>query len=223
MRMSCKIRHAARVAIAVDVLLFIGLAWAGDPPPPEETPPPEEKKRASDTGRLYFYFEPGHAGVVDTHVAGDADLDTPDGINVVLGGGGGYNITDYWGVEIQGHGTEPEVRSSTYGKIKEFSNITVVGAARLRYPLGDDGRLVPYMTAGVGASLNEVNDSDNSRVHLDAERMTLVGALALGLEYFAADDGAIGISMHTFIYPNASTTMIIRNAQNRIIVDDYSR
>jgi opacity protein-like surface antigen len=220
--MTSNVRRAAVLAIAVDLILCMGLGRAGETPTAEEIPTPAEQKPVSDTGRFYFYFETGHAGILNSHVAGDAHLDTPDGINVVLGGGGGYNITDYWGVEIQGHGTEPEVRSSTYGKIKEFSNITIVGAARFRYPLGEDRRLVPYLTAGVGASLNEVNDSGNPRIKIDAERTTLVGALALGLEYFAADDVAVGISMHTFIYPNASSSMVVRDPRNRIIVDDDS-
>lgn len=182
---------------------------------------PADDAVATDTGRFYFYFQSGHAGVLDEDVAGDAQLDTPDGINVVLGGGGGYNITDHWGVEIQGHGTEPDVRSSRYGKIKEFSNITIVGAARFRYPLGD-GRLVPFITAGVGASLNEVNDTGNPRIKVEAERYSLVGALALGLEYFLADDVAVGVSMHTFIYPGVEAEMVVRNQGNRILVDDES-
>jgi hypothetical protein len=67
-----------------------------------------------------------------------------------------------------------------------------------------------------------VNDSDNPRIKVEAERSTLVGALALGLEYFVADDVAVGVSMHTFIYPNASSSMIVRDPGNRIIVNDQS-
>ena len=177
---------------------------------------------ASDTDRFYFYFETGHAGIVDDHFAGDSHFDTPDGINVVLGGGGGYNITDHWGVEIQGHGTEPDIRSDRYGKIKEFSNITIIGAARFRYPLGDDKRLVPYVTGGIGASLNDVNDTGNPRIKNETDDYSLVGSIALGLDYFVADDVAVGLSMHTFIYPDVDATMVVRDQANRIILNDQS-
>jgi outer membrane protein W len=192
------------------VVFGAGSAWAD-----------EAKKTGtfSDTGRFYFYFQSGHAGVVNTHVAGDAKLDTPDGINVVLGAGGGYNLTDHWGFELQGHGTEPEVRSQTYGKIKEFSNITIVPAVRFRYPLGD-GRLVPYLSGGVGGSLNEINDTGNPKIKVETERSSLVGAIAAGLEYFVADDVAVGLEVHSFIYPDLDSSMVVRDAANRIIVND---
>jgi opacity protein-like surface antigen len=172
-----------------------------------------------DSGRFYVYFQTGHAGVLDKHVAGDANLDTPDGFNLVLGGGGGYNIDRHWGVELQAHGTEPDVRSDQYGKIKEFSNITIVPALRWRYPIG---RLVPYLTLGVGGSLNEVNDTGNPRIKLEADRSSVVGAVGLGLEYFLADDVAIGAAMHTFIYPDVDTSMVVRDQANRVTFRDDS-
>jgi opacity protein-like surface antigen len=195
------------------VLAFAGAAWADE----EKTP-----AKFSDTGRFYFYFQSGHAGVVDTRVAGDAKLDTPDGINVVLGAGGGYNITDHWGLELQGHGTEPDIRSQTYGKIKEFSNITVMPAVRFRYPLGD-GRLVPYLTGGVGLSLNEVNDTGNPKIKVETERSSIVGAIAAGLEYFVAEDVAVGLEVHSFIYPAIDSSMVVRDQANRIILDDHDQ
>src|SRR5262245_28371475 len=100
--MSSSVRRAAVLAIAVDSILCMGLGRAGEMPTAKETSTPESHEPVSDTGRFYIYFETGHAGILDSHVAGDAHLDTPDGINVVLGGGGGYNIDDYWGFEIQG-------------------------------------------------------------------------------------------------------------------------
>jgi outer membrane protein W len=220
--MSSNVRRAAVLAIAVDLILCIGLGHAGETPTAEETPTPAEKKPVSDHRALLLLFRdrarrdpgfprrrrraPRHAGRHQRRPRRRRR----------------YNINDYWGFEIQGHGTEPDVRSDTYGKIKEFSNITIVGAARFRYPLGDDRRLVPFVTFGVGGSLNEVNDSGNSRVHLSADRASLVGALALGFDYFLADDVAIGATMHTFIYPNVDTELTIRDQANRIVVHDES-
>ena len=112
-----------------------------------EPSPSNEKERYYDTKRFYFYVETGHSFILDEHFAGDTHFDTPNGFNDVLGGGGGYNLTDHWGVEIQGHGTEPDLRSSAYGKEEEFSNITVAAALRYRYPLYG-GRLVPDRRCG---------------------------------------------------------------------------
>lgn len=207
------------VRTLVAILLLHGRAVvAGEE---EAAAPRDEAAVASDVDRFYFYFQTGHAGIVDEHVAGDAHYDTPNGINVVLGGGGGYNITRHWGVEIQGHGTEPDVRSDTFGKFREFSNITIVPAVRFRYPLGD-GRLVPFLTAGLGGSLNEVNDTGNPRIKLDADRYSIVGAIAGGLEYFLADDVAVGTTLHAFIYPDVDTRMVVRDQANRVVMDDRS-
>jgi opacity protein-like surface antigen len=176
---------------------------------------------APDTDRFYFYFQTGHAGIIDEDVAGDASFDTPDGINVVLGGGGGYNFSKHWGFEIQGHGTEPDVRSSRYGKFREFSNITIIPAIRFRYPVGD-GRLVPFLTAGLGGALYEVNDTGNPRIKLEADRYSLAGSIAAGVEYFLTDDVAFGLTLHSFLYPDIDTEMVVRDNANRVVLDDDS-
>lgn len=176
----------------------------------------EDRPYSPDTGRFYLYFQTGHAEVLDDHVAGDTSLDTPDGLNFVLGGGAGYNISDHWGIEIQGHGTEPDVRSERIGKYNEFSNITIVPAVRFRWPIGDR-RLVPYVTAGVGYSLNEVNDTGNTRLKLEADRSSIVGGVALGADYFLAEDVAVGLALHSFIYPDLDTKLVEYNQGNRIV------
>ena len=223
MRMWGNVRRLVVLAIVLGLWLSVPRVRAVEPEPDTGEPQTVDMPaRISDTGRFYLTWQTGHAGILNDHVAGDSHLDTADGINVVIGGNGGYNITDHWGVEIQGHGTEPDVVSDKYGKIKEFSNIAIVAAARFRYPLGEDRRLVPFVTFGVGGSLNEVNDSGNSRIKLHADRASIVGSLALGVEYFLADDVAVGASMHTFIYPNIDTEMTVRDQANRIVMSDKS-
>jgi outer membrane protein W len=175
----------------------------------------------SDTGRFYLLVQGGHAEVVDDHVASDLSLTTADGLNFILGGGAGYNISDHWGIELQGHGTEPDVRSKVHGKVKEFSNITIVPAVRFRWRLRDL-RLVPYVTAGVGGSLNEVNDTSNPRIKLEASRSSIVGAVEIGADYFVADDVAVGFGVHTFIHPDVKTEFVERDRGNRIVSRDTS-
>ena len=209
-------RRSGRVVVGWAVIAMLGLAGAA-----LAEGESSEKRHPNDTGRFYLYFQTGHAEIVDKDVGGDAFFDTPDGINVVLGGGGGYNISEHWGIELQAHGTEPDVRSDRYGKFKEFSNITIIPAVRFRWPVGD-GRLVPYLTAGIGGSLNEINDTSNPRLRLRTDKSSIVGALAAGLEYFFADDVAVGISLHSWIHPDLDTTFTRRDAANVVHHIDQS-
>jgi outer membrane protein W len=173
------------------------------------------RERYWDAERFYFWFQTGETAIVNEHMVGDLRFDTPDGINVMLGGGGGYNIDEHWSVEFQGHGTEPDVRSKEFGKVREFSNITLLPSARFRFPI-DGGPFVPWVSAGLGWSINDVNDNGNSRVKLEADDSTIAGSVAIGLDYFVSPNVAIGLSVQGLIYPDQPATFTYRNAQNRI-------
>ena len=188
---------------------------------PAEPSPRDEKEPYYDTDRFYLYFETGHSFILDEHFAGDTDFDRPNGYNDVLGGGGGYNLTDHWGVEIQGHGTEPDLRSGTYGKSDEFSNITVAAAVRYRRPLWG-GRLVPYLTGGAGFALNDINDSSKPHVKLRGDDATIAGTLAAGFDYFLAPSVAVGASLHSWIYPDIDTSMTVLNDAGGVVFSDES-
>jgi opacity protein-like surface antigen len=178
-------------------------AWAGD-----------EASRWRDTGRLYLDVVSGQSWILDKDFAGDARLDAPDGFNVVLGGSLGYNISDHWGAELQFQGTEPDIRSSTRGKLAEFSNITVMPAARLRWPVGE-GRLVPWATAGIGVSANDINDTTNESVRLKTDDMTIAGSIAAGIDYFLDQDVSVGLGLHSYLYPDQDTEYSVVNAQHQ--------
>jgi hypothetical protein len=156
--------------------------------------------RWDDTGRIYFYAQTGF-NFLGTQWPGDVEVDTPDGVNVVIGGGAGYNISRHWGVELQIHGIEPDLRSDTRGKITEVSTLTFVPAARLRWPL-EDGRLVPYVSGGVGVSINDVNDAAKPFTKVGTDSSTIVGSLAAGVEYFLSPNIAAGLELRSLIYPD---------------------
>src|SRR5262249_58163528 len=118
----------------------------------------EPASRFDDTGRLYLWFESGMNFTLDRHFAGDARVVPNSDVEFVLGGGAGYNIDPHWGVELQVDATDPWVRSETRGGLERIAVITFVPAVRYRWALGD-GRLMPYLTGGVGFSPNDVPGS----------------------------------------------------------------
>lgn len=173
----------------------------------------------TDTRRFYFYVQSGHRFLVDDDVVADAGFEQPNGFDFVLGGGGGYNLTEHWGIEFQAHGTEIDLCSDSLGKLEEYSNITMMPAVRFRWPLGRDRRLVPFVTGGVGWSLNDDNDQHKPKVKIEADDGTIAGSLAAGLEYFVNPNVAIGFSAHSLIYPDQDARITVRDQANRILFD----
>jgi len=151
--------------------------------------------RYDDTGRFYLMFQSGAEFLLDNKFAGDTHFDSHEfpgtDVNITENVGLGYNFSKHWGVEIQGVGNEPDVRSDTFGKLGEYSNITVFGSLRYRYPLGD-GRFVPWGLGGIGWSLNDFNDATNPRIKVTGDGSTIAGTLALGFDYFLNPDVAVG-------------------------------
>jgi len=146
---------------------------------------------AEDTGDLR-----GYLGVRLGISASDTDLGgglgaTPN--EQVLGVAVGVNLNRYLGVEVAGDGWERNMRfgGRTVG---EFAMYTGVLAIRARYPLLD-GRLSPYALAGLGVGYTEFNDRKRPGFGLDigGSSLGVVGALALGVDYFVANNIAIGI------------------------------
>ena len=79
----------------------------------------------------------------------------------------------------------------------EFGVVALVPQLRLRYPfLGD--RLVPYLVAGIGVAFTDFNDRKPvvPRVSIDdAEQTRLVGTVGAGIEYYFADNLAVGVEV----------------------------
>lgn len=172
-----------------------------------------------DGRRFYVWFETGHQALLDEEVVDDLRFDTPDGVNVVLAGGGGYTLGRHWSLELHGHGTELDVRSESLGKVREYSNITVLPSVRFRWPLAGTP-WVPWVRAGLGFSLNDVNDTGNPRVKLDADETTIAGGLAVGLEYFVAPNVAVGLALQSLVYPDQRARFVLRDPRNRIVRQD---
>jgi opacity protein-like surface antigen len=64
---------------------------------------------------------------------------------------------------------------------------------RFRYPLLD-GRLEPYVLAGIGAEYAQINDRTGAGkdIVVFARDLTVIGAFGAGLEYFLMNNVSIG-------------------------------
>jgi opacity protein-like surface antigen len=111
----------------------------------------------------------------------------------VLGVAVGVNLSRYLGFEVAGDGWERNMRlgGRTVG---EFAMYTGVPMIRARYPVLE-GRLSPYALAGIGIGYTEFNDRKRPGFGLDigGSSLGVVGALGLGLDYFVANNIAVGI------------------------------
>lgn len=201
-------RRVGQVVLgAILALVMLMPARAAEEPRDEPLGEDEQLDPRWDTsGRFYLYFRGGENLIVNDEFVQDVDFDTPDGINFNLGVGIGYDIDRHWSVEIEGDGTEPDLRDQRTGrKINEFSNITLIPAARFRWPIGD-GRFVPYLVGGVGISLNDVNDSANLRLKVKAQETNVVGTLGIGFDYFLTENVSVGFVTQSFIHSDIATS-----------------
>lgn len=156
---------------------------------------------AEDTADLrgYLGVRLGISAAYDTDVGGGLGA-TPN--EQVLGVSVGVNLGRYLGVEIAGDGWERNLRFGGRS-IGEFAMYTAMPLLRARYPLLD-GRLTPYALAGLGIAYTEFNDRKQPGFGLDVGGTSwgVAGALGVGLEYFIANNIAIGIETKYIISRN---------------------
>jgi opacity protein-like surface antigen len=106
----------------------------------------------------------------------------------------GANFGRHWGLELSADIYERMVEFD--GKsIGEQAILALVPQVRFRYPLLDD-RLVPYLIGGIGVGFSQFNDRKPRGFGLDVDHRDdspfLVGTVGAGLEYFFADNMAVG-------------------------------
>jgi opacity protein-like surface antigen len=147
---------------------------------------------AEDTDDLrgYLGVRLGISAAYDTEIGGGLSA-TPN--EQVLGVSVGLNLGRHLGLELAGDGWERNMRFERR-TIGEFAMYTGMPLLRARYPLLE-GRLTPYALAGLGVGYTEFNDRKRPGFELDigGSSWGVVGALGLGLEYFVANNIAIGI------------------------------
>jgi hypothetical protein len=143
-------------------------------------------------------------------------LRAPGDLNWGLGGGLGVNLGGHWGMELQLLNTDPNINFDVQGKFAEMSNFVVLPQLRYRWRLRG-GRLVPFVTAGLGATFNDINDrrtvvdqyAEGARYTPvpDVEGSSVVGSVGVGLEYFLSRHLSFGIAVPFYIYPDWDTSV----------------
>ncbi len=120
----------------------------------------------------------------------------------------GVNLNRYLGVELSGDFFERDLDVSPYGRIGEYGVFALVPQVRLRYPLLDD-RLTPYLVAGAGVAFTQFNDRKPKGFGLSVqdETATFVGTIGAGIEYFFADNLAVGVEVKYLIAANQKVTV----------------
>jgi opacity protein-like surface antigen len=106
----------------------------------------------------------------------------------------GANLNRYVGLELAMDSYEIFVTPPGLGDIGELGVMTFIPQLRLRYPLLND-RLVPYAIAGVGVALTQFNDPKQDGLSLTVDGSigsVLTGTVGAGIEYFIADNIAVG-------------------------------
>jgi opacity protein-like surface antigen len=156
---------------------------------------------AEDSDRPRYYL----------HLRGQ-DTNPATGVHDHWGLSLGANLDRYWGLELSADTFERRVKSGgrTLG---ELGVVALVPQLRLRYPFLDD-RLVPYLVAGVGVAFTDFNDRKpiTPRVSIEgAEQTRLVGTVGAGVEYYFADNLAVGVEVKYLIADD--TTLRINGAR----------
>ena len=150
------------------------------------------------------------------------DTDSNTGVHDSYGFGVGANLNRYLGFELSGDRFEifPKVRG--LGTVGEYGVFALMPQVRLRYPVWHD-RLVPYVIGGAGIALTDFNDKKRPAFayQVQSESNTWAAALGAGVEYFLADNLALGVEFkylfagdQTLKVGTASTTV---NASNPLV------
>lgn len=146
----------------------------------------------NDQPRFYMSIRAG-AVVKSTHEVGAGYKGTLGGEDVI-GLSAGMNFNKYVGAEISMDRYEFILNTPKGEKAAEYSVSPFLGLLRLRYPMLHD-RLVPYVLGGAGVGFVQVDDKFPAigSTTLKKNDFAPVGALGAGVEYFIANNLAMGL------------------------------
>ena len=134
--------------------------------------------RGEDSAERRYYLQVRYGDLIP----GLSDATDIIGVSV------GANLGRYWGLELALDDYDTKVED-----LSEVGVLALVPQVRLRYPLFDD-RLTPYLAGGAGLSITQANDQRRPVSWPDGKtEVHPAGSLAGGVEYFVADNIAVGL------------------------------
>ena len=164
--------------------LFLVLLWPAFP----------VRVNAADTDQPRFYVSIRAGAILkSTHQVAPGYQGTLGGEDVI-GLSAGMNFNKYVGAEFSLDRYEFILNSPQGEKAAEYSVAPFLLLLRLRYPVMND-RLIPYMLGGGGVGLVQVDDKfpPIGSTALKKNDFAPMGALGGGVEYFIANNLAVGL------------------------------
>jgi opacity protein-like surface antigen len=182
-----------------------------------------------DTDELRFYLAGlfGYDFLFDRSAGGGVKLRDKGGdANLSKGGSLGVNFDGHWGFEVQMISTPLNLRTGELGKIAEVNDTPILPTLRYRVPLLG-GRLVPFLTAGLGVGYLIVNDPrvvvevptgrggarQVTSPKWDPESPRIVGSVGAGVEYFLNRHLSVGLYVPVHMYQRTDTTVRLANGR----------
>jgi opacity protein-like surface antigen len=214
------------VALLVHIRLFPGQAASADGSRSRRLFLADHGPFDTEERRYYLYGTAGNMIFLDDDFGGGISLQSPGGVNWLLGGGLGVNLGRRWGLEVQLVNSDPNMKTGAIGKFAEMSNFVVLPQVRYRWQFLD-GRLVPFVMAGIGVTFNDINDrrsvvdvypSDVERTPLvDVDGSSVVGSVGVGIEYFLNHNLSFGLAVPFYFYPDWDTSVQQRGPNGGLI------
>jgi opacity protein-like surface antigen len=181
----------------------------------------------TDERRFYLAGFFGYDFLFDKNAGGGVKLRDKGGdFNITKGGAIGVNFDGHWSAEVQLLETPLTLRTNDLSKIAEVDDTAILPTLRYRVPLLG-GRLVPFLSAGLGVGYLIVNDPrvvvevPNGRggarevrsPKWDPESPRIVGSVGAGVEYFLNHHLSVGLYTPFHFYQGADTTVRFANGK----------
>lgn len=104
----------------------------------------------------------------------------------------GARLGEVLDLELSGSSYELRLAVPDAAGTAEYAVFPLLAQGGLHLPV-ENARLDPYVLAGVGAEVVEVNDASGSAGELDGNGVAAIGALGAGIDYFVTRNVAFGL------------------------------
>jgi opacity protein-like surface antigen len=155
----------------------------------ENRPRPLADTQSQRQGRFYFGVRMGGSVLTDSRWTQGVQLETESSsfgsVNQTGGLLFGWDFSRNWGVELAADSDEFRMSLDGLGQVGEYGMGILIPQARYRIPL-DNGRWVPYVTAGMGIAYSEFNDKAPNGYGHDFKGSGIYPACSVGagVDYF---------------------------------------